>query len=353
LKSRYSQLNVDVQSQIVDIINQVCENAKDDDAERHVQAQQIAFAKLRWLSAIFDRQFEPARKLYNECYEITGVVPKHPDFSTYMESGWVGENSQHTADELLSRSDKNLAALLNSFVEQPGWNNPTRRGLSLEFKKAIKADPDRFIKHLQNFKNLHFDFIVNIIEGYVELLVGDMNSHKEIWIYLLDFCEEIVSLPKFWEKPEGNGQEYLTANYSWVVSSIADAIRSGTSDDKFAFEAELLPVSRRILEIILENQEGEEFPDKCDAVSISINSSRGKCIEALINYALRRCRLADKTKSGRAKIWHSDLKFLFEKEFSKISDSNHEFVTLFANYLPNFIYLDRDWMLEHLPLEHF
>ena len=112
----------------------------------------------------------------------------------------------------------------------------------------------------------------------------------------------------------------------------------------------MLPVSRRILEIILENQEGEEFPDKCDAVSISINSSRGKCIEALINYALRRCRLADKTKSGRAKIWHSDLKFLFEKEFSKISDSNHEFVTLFANYLPNFIYLDRDWTLEHLPL---
>src|SRR5690606_6034639 len=64
---------------------------------------------------------------------------------------------------------------------------------------------------------------------------------------------------------------------------------------------------------------------------------------------LRTCRLSDKTKKNHHKAW---LRFrpIFDKELKlpETETPQYEFTTLVTNYLPNFIYMSEEWVLENL-----
>ena len=63
----------------------------------------------------------------------------------------MGEQSPYQKEELLSRDVDSLVDLLSSFQEEPGWDNPTLRGLAKELTKAVKGRPEYFTPSLDKF----------------------------------------------------------------------------------------------------------------------------------------------------------------------------------------------------------
>ena len=59
---------------------------EDDLKQREIRE---AYRKLVWLTAIKETDCVEAVKLYKKYLAIFGKKPSHPDFSSYMESGWV------------------------------------------------------------------------------------------------------------------------------------------------------------------------------------------------------------------------------------------------------------------------
>ena len=49
-------------------------------------------------------------------------------------------------------------------------------------------------------------------------------------------------------------------------------------------------------------------------------------------------------------LWTRELQPVFEKEMDLVKEGNYEFVTLFANYLPNLLYLSQNWTINQLPI---
>ncbi|MFO1502358.1 MAG: hypothetical protein U1F39_00910 [Steroidobacteraceae bacterium] len=77
-------------------------------------------------------------------------------------------------------------------------------------------------------------------------------------------------------------------------------------------------------------------------------SALGANQQALINLTLRACRLADRSGAGHSRIWER-FKPYFDAELRDRANGRFEFSTLVANYLPNFLYMSREWVTEKLP----
>jgi len=347
LQNCFSGFDEKDKQKVLSIVGSIAEQSKDPEQPKDIQEKQQAYTWLRWLSAIRGKGYQQADDLYADKLAITKAEPEHPDFSSYMEVGWVGELSPYSVEELLSRDFDDLANILRSFKEEGAWKTPSRRGLAQTLKEALKARPELFKGHLTELIDLDFDYTYHLIDGYKELW---KEKQYDNWAEVLEFCWALLQSEGFWLKDAAERRGGMAASSRWIVGAISELIRAGTADDKTAFDPAMLPMARRIIVHILDNQEGESFTEERDAVSIAINSPRGKCVEALINYALRLCRLTDKSKKAHDELWTKDLQPVFDEQMHQVQDGNLEFVTLFANYIPNLLYLSRSWTMKQLPI---
>ncbi len=346
LRDCFQHFDDNIRQRALDLIEKAGKQAEAGEGRSELHG---AYERLEWLSAIKGLGFPVVDGLYEKYLGLVGQPPDHPDFSSYSEVGWVSEASPYTAEQLLSRDFDDLVNILTSFKEEGGWKAPTRRGLAQELRKALALKPEYFAKHLQELVSVDFDYLQELLAGY-----GDLWKEKKYdnWDELLAFCHSVLHSPGFWEEKPEPKQFGFRATNSWVVGQIADLIKAGTISDENAFDPRLLPAAKSLLEYILDRQQGDPFETSNDAITTAINSARGRAIEALINYALRCCRLVDEPagKWAHEEVWASELQPMFDKEIERSKTGNYEFVALFGQYIPNLRYLNKEWTLMQLPV---
>ena len=315
---------------------------EDDLKQREIRE---AYRKLVWLTAIKETDCVEAVKLYKKYLAIFGKKPSHPDFSSYMESGWVDDRSAYTADEILSMSLDDLIETLNKFEEESGIKKPTIEGLSKSVKEAVKQRPEHFKNSLNKFIDVDIAYIHGLIQGFKDLWCESTFNN---WEELLSFIKTLIRNPDFWSGKYKERNAFC-ANHAWVVHAICDLIIAGTKDDAALSEDNLSNI-KDIIVFLLGREEGENIEIDSDAVFISINSSRGKCIEALFNYSLRMARFADKEKNNHEEIWN-EVRPIFDAELIKTKDGgNVEFSTLCGNYIVSLFYFNQKWAAENINL---
>lgn len=309
-----------------------------------------AYNKAVWLSAIKEHGDREA-KLYLESTAIAKTEPDHPDFSSYMSGGWRVPKSPQTIEELQALPIDKLVLELENYKDPGRFDDPGLEGLLKVFKQLIKTDPIKFCLNLDKFLKLDLAYIYEIIEAYRELWTEKSNIPWDgIWQKLLEFCSAVIRQSQFWSTENEKQRELFIANRYWIVSSISRLIEAGTKSDEHAFDEKHLPDAEAILVSLLKQEKGDEYKEDSDAVMISINSPRGHCIEALINLTLRSCRIKDKNNNGdHSEVW-ANFKHLYDSELDRADSENpeYEFATLVTYYLPNFLYMSEQWVLENL-----
>lgn len=343
LHERYPLFPEPIKLRALKIIEKLAEH--DDDGSLNAKA--TAYTQAIWLAAI--RHHEDALQTgYRERVELVGAEPDHPDFPSYWSSGPVVHQSPKDREELLAMGINELVEFLDGYEDPGHFKQPGLAGLINAFKAAVKAAPLKYSPHLEKFACLDTAYVYVLIEAFSELWSEKKElPWDDVWKSLLNFCEAVIEREAFWS-PENSGQRAtFVANRYWVVGSIGRMIEAGTKSDEHAFSPELLGQAKGLLLTLLEKESGEEFKPDSDAVSIAINSPRGRCLEAVINLALRSCRLADKEGDGHVAVWN-DLQPIFEGELAKPDAGEYEFITLLVNYLPNFLYMSTEWVSGNL-----
>lgn len=306
-----------------------------------------AYKRAIWLKAIHEYGDNEDR-LYRECIDIVGGEPEHPDFSSYMTSGWVDHESPIPKEELLSMEIDELVKRLESYQDPGRFREPGIEGLTKALRQVVKAAPLRYFSQLHKFTNLDLAYVYGVLEAYGELWTEKAQvPWDEIWEHLLAFCEDVIQQERFWSPESAQKRDHFVANRYWVVGSIGRLIENGTRSDDHAFSEQYLNRAQAILIVLLQKEKGEEFKPDSDAVSIAINSPRGRCLEAFINLSLRSCRLADKQGGGHFEVW-KNLEPTFNAELARPDIGEYEFATLVVNYLPNFLYMSKEWILANL-----
>ena len=343
LSNHYGEFVPDQKTKVMDII----EGIEIHDDEGNIEDGPTAYRRAIWLSAIKDFD-EQASQLYEKNTNIIGVEPEHPDFSSYSTAGWVDHKSPIPIEHLLSLNVDALIEALNTYEDPGRFLEPGLEGLVKCFKDVIRTKANEFYLVLMKFIDSDLAFIYQLIEAYRELWSEKRRlPWGAAWPCLLDFCLELVERDDFWTEENSRERSHFIANRHWIVGAIAQLIEGGTKSDDHAFDKSLLPKAKQILLILLNRQEGEKFKQDSDAVSIAINSPRGRCIEALINLSLRSCRLADKEHGEHSQAW-SEFEDIYASELKRNERGEYEFATIVANFLPNFLYMSREWVQSNL-----
>ena len=342
LNQNYSSFTDSQKEATLEIIQKQVRTDKNGNVSDATAAYECAI----WFAAI-QSSGEKELALYEEAVNIAGTKPDYPK-STYLESNLICEKSPYSVKELSALSSNELFKKLANYKDREGWQGSSIEGLTDIVKQLFKKEPLKYYDCLADFETLDLAYIYPIIEAYSELWRDKANlPWGELWRHLLNFIQKIVAGDQFWDSKNTKERKAFIANRYWVVGSIASFLESGARSDDHAYPAWYHDVVRDILKVLLDKEKGsKDFDASSDAVFISINSPRGKCIKALINLSLRECRIEDQANNGDHSATWERYRDYFEHEFERAKKEEFEFATLITMYLSNFLYMAREWVLD-------
>ena len=342
INHHYRALDESQKNSVWDSIHSIDSNTSESEEQARAYRQAGWFAAIRKYG---DREEQEYQKLVN----LADSEPDHPSYEAYMQWGQVVPKSPITLEQLSSMETSDLINYLKDYREDKSnfFESPIE-GLFETIRESVKSSPTTYSHQLQSFLHIDLKYIYQIVEAYRELWVERSSlPWTEVWESLLQFCYSLVSIEDFWNEKNAERVDAKIPNRHWVVGSVASLIETGVKSDNSEFDLEFLEVAEDIVRILLQHQKGEQF-EANDAVFSAINSPRGKCINALINLTLRKCRDADSSnENDHSKVWRQH-EPLYDRELELTSTRSLEVPTLFANYLPNFLYMSEDWTFENL-----
>ena len=339
INQHYSSFNNEQRKSVMNVIAEMASEQKS------LEVEIVAYRQAEWLSAIKDCGSDEG-EFYARCVEIARSEPRYPSFTKFIEVRKVEPKSPIAVAQLASMETSDLIEYLENFEdEDDNFFESKTEGLFSAFKQVIKSSPYSFSQELESFDELDHKYVYQITEAFKEIWGEDKSLRwMEIWEYLLSFCRRLVEDNEFWKEIDYSNWDRKTPNRNWVVGSIAELIEAGVRDDE-NFDPQFIDKSQNIVVTLLQRQEPEALGTNDDSYFDAINSTRGKCIHALINLTLRKCRDADKTNNkDHSSAWKLD-EHLFNQELKPRSPRSYEVPSLFAGCLPQFLYMSPDWTM--------
>jgi hypothetical protein len=268
-----------------------------------------------------------------------------------MSGGVVVHESPLTVSELavILEEPIKLVQFLNEYDHVGHFGDPGVEGLVKTFGALVSLEDCTVLNNLEHFIDLKPHYLNEIFPSYSKLWSDKkQRTWDNLWPKLIDFARTLFEQDSFWQSPENNDSSPFIGDKNWVVSSYCRLVESGCEKDERAFDINLSAKIKHTLELILAHVDGSHFDNDSDAVSIAINSPRGRCLEAYLKLALHQCSNVEKDSDEHQNIWAA-YEPVFSNELNKPSTANeYEFITLVVMYVLNFSYLSKKWTSENL-----
>ncbi|MEW6419544.1 MAG: hypothetical protein AB1480_15760 [Nitrospirota bacterium] len=320
-------------------LNGKIENAVKKHDFKEDQERYIALSKQEIYEALSHDQYY--KNLYDEMKKITNVdVSLHPAVGK-VETRWGFGPPPFTKKEIITMPNDKLTEFFATFKTKDFWRGPTVGGLADLIAEVVKENPEKFIEDLNPFKDTGFIYGYEILKG-----IKDAWNGKKFfdWTKLLQFIELYTDRKEFWEDKfiVERGEWLGGADHQWIAGIVAELIQDGARDDSWAFPEQHFEKAEKIIFLILDNLKIEEDKEITDYVTYTLNTSFGKALTALILLALR---------IARKKDIKDDIKWApkYKEKYNEIlSKQIIEGFTNLGRYMPNFYYLDKEWVKEKI-----
>lgn len=343
LSTNFRMFNDEEKKATLNAIKDLSSSSENDKRLRYIQRN--------WLSAIEGKGCKFVDEWFQELLsdDTLGPMPPHPEFHMYIESFSGPGTTPYSISEIIGFSEnQTLVAKINNFNEIDPWRGPTINALVEALENAVEVGFQQMLSGLPEFINAKRPYQYGIISGFKRAWEKtDKNLHEwnSAWHALIKFFEDLLATESFWTEAVVLDSNF-TPNKEWIPPIVAEFLRSGTLNDARAYPQTLLSRGLSLIERLLRNLPSINVL-KNDAMFDSINTSRGKAIEALFSHTLRECRLSDIHLGNHKKIW-AQIKPLFDQELSKCENNNYEFSTLAGSYIHNLDYIDSEWLEESI-----
>ena len=307
--------------------------AEDDET----RSKQEAYRKREWLSALVETGNEKVISAYQKYEKINPAKIEHPGLLIWTKA-LRGRTSPTTIEELAGMSNAQIATLLNDFKDKgvSGYSVLTEEGLAETLEEYVTLNPQRFANDLHPFQSVRNSYQYWILRGFLKA----WRDKKEFnWEKLLAFIHQVISSEQFWTKHH----EPRYRHSEWIFA-VAELIESGTRDDTYAFDPQLLPLAEKILLILVEKVElgPSTIADLPTAV---VNSDRGMVFSAMMHYARRFAHANGAEQEDR---WSQAIKADFTRRLDRSIEPSFEFSFMLGAYLTYLLYLDKAWLIDNI-----
>ncbi len=301
-------------------------------------AKVSAYRKREWLSALMEIGNEKVISAYEKYQLINPAALEHPGLLRWTEVGW-GNTSPRTIEEMSGMSNAQIAEFLNNFKQEgiADPSEPSAEGLRETLEEYVTIEPRKFADDFQPFYGVQLQYQCSLLQGFLKAW---RDKKKFNWTALLEFIHYILASKQF------ETVEHTTElNYrDWILAATAELIKAGTTDDEHAFDVQLLPLAEKILLVLAEKVKSDNSAVS-DAPITVLNSTPEKVFSVMVDYALRFARTNETENEIR---WPQAIKADFTKRLDRSLESSFEFSFTLGAYLPNLMYLDKEWVVSNI-----
>ncbi|MBE0684043.1 MAG: hypothetical protein IH589_19245 [Anaerolineales bacterium] len=302
--------------------------------------------QLRELTPLASYLEADEKEYYEKLLGKYGEPSPKPDDEPVTVS-FVGEKSPIESDEFVKKS---IIGVVQYLVEYVPTNNapfgePSREGLANILENDIQARLNDYTNQATSFINNDLRFIY-----HTHFLRGIKNAVKKQEKFELDgiiaVCEHIVK-QKAESYQQSDFEEGLPAAKLAIVQLFEELFRV----KELSINDDLLERSGKIIVELLHQR--EPFPDNEDAqgydpATHSLNCLHGVAMHSLVSYGLycERKRKQEADNKGTP-IMIPLLKKTLAEKLDKRKNRSLAVHSIYGWYFPQFIYLDKEWALEH------
>ncbi len=294
----------------------------------------IAYRKKEWLSALLPSNDESVNTLIIELNEINSTEVEHAGFDSWHSSFW-GNTSPLTAEEINNQSIEETIIFYNDFnSKNHDFLGPSTDGLIDMLIHSIRNNPDKYIYDCEPFIDAPSQIRYAWIRGLGECWHDEKTKFDCSKIF--NTIIQIIEKPDFWEI-HNSGDNHNR----WFISNLLSFIENGLRNDNHAFDPTELPIIKKIIFNIHQNDKQSIFDHRDLSITV-LNNTKGKLFMVLFQYSLRLARLEGKTTNR----WDIDIKELISQKIELIDDNPLLFYVV-GQFLPNIHYLDENWMINN------
>ncbi len=305
-----------------------------DDKEK--KDEYAAYWKQKWYALL---ESDPEFKvLYNKQRKVIDVPKDKFKYKTEMTTRSGLGVSPYSKEELEKLSADEIVDIIKTFKQQNKFDSPTVGALAHTFKNTFQSNPEKFLEKLNMLEEVGYIYIYEIISALRSLL---KEKRALDWNEFFDFLHSYIDRNGFWsDKYIVDRSEWLSnADHQWVVGEIGELIQEITDSENVTLDEELLSKIQKVLFLILDRLK-YEIEDITDYVTYMLNTPFGKNISALLSLSLKKAKLNSEKCKDKATKWEIAYKVKFEE---LIKRGIVEVFTIFGRFIPNFIYLDKEW----------
>ncbi len=324
----------------IDIVVEWIEQISFEKEEIEEEKKEIitAYRKRQWLKSILSTENENVKRLYDEYGAINNIEPSPPFWGVSMGPfSYVS----HRPKDLISfeeKTNEDICSYLRE-VHIDKYDQLEIRTIHEKFSESVIKYPNKYLDNLSPYKDVHIQWHVDLISGFN----GAWKNKEEIkWDLLLEFISEIISKEKYLQQIEGEN------NYpSNAIYRIADLIDSGASDKEHTFDIKYIDKAENILFKIVKYAKSNIDDKYAGSLSNAVlNSEIGRVLTALVNLSLLYARnLPDQKIKSK---WKESIKKYFDTLLDRANNVCIEYSVVLGQYLPNFYYLDREWLKDNI-----
>jgi len=211
------------------------------------------------------------------------------EFPVYMEVGWVGPTSPRTEEDIKAMSVEEIVGFLKTWRPPDNvFREPSPEGLGRVLSSVVAQDPGPFAVEAKRFQGLDPTYVRAVLSG---LRDGLKQAGAFDWEPVLGLCQWVLAQPREIKDRRVEPME-ADPHWGWTCMEVARLFSAGFDDGPGGIPIHLREKVWHILKLLTEDPdptpEHEERygGSNMDPATLSINTTRGEAMHAVVRYAL-------------------------------------------------------------------
>jgi hypothetical protein len=272
----------------------------------------------------------------------------HPEFPSYIETGWVGPTSPMNEETLKHMDISDLVKFLKDWQGDRTFRGATPEGLGRVLTYIIENSPQPYAEHADQFIDLKPTYVRNILWGFNQAIKQNRNFDWEKVLLLMQWVVEQEVI-----KTSDEQRQYMLdedPDWTWTRRNVGMLVAQSLESDPPVLTLEQRAPIWAILDLLLKDEEPtieQERESSMDPVTLSINTVRGIALNSVVYYSLW---IQNQLKLQG--ISEDQMFTLMPEVSAALTDSIRAENTLavrsvYGRWLPQFIALDKSWFVNH------
>jgi hypothetical protein len=270
--------------------------------------------------------------------------------SPRFESTWVGPLSPWTREAVAGWAPAQLIERLRAWEPRSGWREPTPEGAGRLVAEVVATNPGRYAAEAFSFRELEPTYVRALLGGLREAVREERPFSWAPVLVLGDWITRQSDPPREGSDPERD------QDWSATRKELASLLSAGLEAKWAVPDLRLRTTVWNVLTSLTEDKdptptsERRYGADELDPLTVSINTTRGEALHAVVRYALWNLQAHEGVPDWRAFDEMPEVRELLERHLHVETDSSLAIRAVYGQWLPWLVLLDRRWVEDHLEM---